>query len=102
MSHYMHHIASVGLYVTIFVALMVLTGLTVAVTYVDLGRFNLLVALAIAVFKASLVVLYFMHVRWSPRLVQVTVVTSIAFLGILGAFAFADYFTRGLLGVAGR
>lgn len=97
-----HHIASVGLYVAIFVALMVLTGLTVAVTYLDLGQFNLFVAMAIAIFKASLVILYFMHVRWSPKLVQVTVVTSLVFVGILAAFTFGDYLTRGLLGVAGR
>lgn len=102
MSEHTHHIASVRLYLAIFVALFVLTLLTVGVTYVDLGQFNLFVAMAIAVFKASLVVLYFMHVRWSPKLVQVTVVTSLLFVGILAAFTFGDYLTRGLLGVAGR
>lgn len=103
MSEYMqHHIASKGLYYTIFLALMVLTGLTVAVTYVDLGAANLFVAMGIAVFKASLVVLYFMHVRWSPKLVQVTVFTSLLFIVILAGFTFADYLTRGLLGVPGR
>jgi cytochrome c oxidase subunit 4 len=101
MSH-THHIASTSLYVTIFLALMVLTGGTVAVTYVDLGQANLFVAMGIAIFKATLVVLYFMHVRWSPKLVQVTVVTSMAFLAILAAFTFNDYLTRGMLGVAGR
>ena len=58
--------------------------------------------MGIAVFKASLVILYFMHVRWSPKLVQVTVVTSFLFFGILVAFTLGDYFSRGLLGVAGR
>lgn len=96
------HIAPKSLYFTIFAALMVLTALTVGVTYVDLGPANLFVALAIAVTKATLVVLFFMHVYWSPRLVHVTVITSLAFLMILAAFSFADYFTRGLLGVAGR
>lgn len=102
MSEHTHHIASTGLYVTIFIALMVLTALTVGVTYVDLGQFNLFVALGIAIFKASLVILYFMHLRWSPKLVQVTILTSLVFLGILAAFSFADYLTRGMLGVAGR
>ncbi|MCU0256916.1 MAG: cytochrome C oxidase subunit IV family protein [Vicinamibacterales bacterium] len=102
MSEHKHHIASVGLYITIFAALMVLTLLTVGVTYVDLGQFNLFVALGIAIFKASLVILYFMHVRWSPKLVHVTILTSLLFVGILAAFTFADYLTRGVLGVAGR
>ena len=96
------HIAPKSLYVTIFVALMVLTGLTVGVTYVDLGEANLFVALGIAVTKATLVVLFFMHVYWSPRLVHVTVMTALAFLGILAVFAAGDYLTRGLLGVAGK
>jgi cytochrome c oxidase subunit 4 len=102
MSEHTHHIASKGLYLTIFLALMVLTAMTVGVTYVDLGQANLLVAMGIAVFKASLVILYFMHVRWSPKLVQVTVATSFLFFGILALFTLGDYFSRGMLGVAGR
>ena len=102
MPEHTHHIASRGLYFVIFGALMVLTLMTVGVTYVDLGQANLLVAMGIAVFKASLVILYFMHVRWSPKLVQVTVATGFLFFGILAAFTLGDYFTRGLLGVAGR
>jgi cytochrome c oxidase subunit 4 len=96
------HIAPVRLYLVIFGALIVLTLLTVGVTYVDLGPANLFVALGIAVTKATLVVLYFMHVRWSERLVPVTVMTSLGFLVILAAFSLADYLTRGILGVAGR
>ena len=102
MSEHTHHVAPKGLYFTIFGALMVLTLLTVGVTYIDLGEMNLIVAMGIAVFKASLVILYFMHVRWSPKLIQVTVVTSFLFFGILVAFTLGDYFSRGLLGVAGR
>ena len=102
MSEHTHHIAPKGLYYAIFVALMVLTALTVGVTYVDLGQANLLVAMGIAVLKATLVVLYFMHVRWSPRLVQVTFATSFLFFGILVAFTLGDYFSRGQLGVVGR
>ena len=96
------HIASKGFYVVIFAALMVLTGMTVVVTYLDLGPANLAVAMGIAVTKATLVVLFFMHVWWSDRLVKVTVATSVVFLLFLFSFTLADYFSRGLLGVAGR
>jgi cytochrome c oxidase subunit IV len=96
------HVAPVRLYLVIFGALMILTALTVAVTYVDLGAANLFVAMGIAIFKAVLVVLYFMHVRWSDRLTVVTVMTALVFLGVLFAFTWADYLTRGILGVAGR
>jgi cytochrome c oxidase subunit IV len=98
----MSHIASKSLYFTIFAALMVLTVATVGVTYVDLGRANLFVALGIAVTKATLVVLFFMHARWSERLVHVTIISALTFLGILAAFTFSDYMTRGILGVPGR
>jgi len=96
------HVASKSLYYTIFAALMALTAMTVGVTYVDLGNANLIVAMGIAVTKATLVVLYFMHVRWSEKLVQMTVLTALAFLMILFAFTLSDYFGRGVLGVAGR
>jgi cytochrome c oxidase subunit 4 len=80
------HIVSVRVYITIFLALLVGTALTVAAAFFDFpGRLNTIVALTIAVVKATLVVLYFMHVRYSARLVWV---------GILFAFTFSDYFTR--------
>ncbi len=96
------HIAPKSLYFWIFFALIGLTVMTVLVTYVDLGQANLFVAMGIAVMKATLVVLFFMHVYWSERLVKVTVVTSLSFLAILFAFTLADYLTRGLLNVAGK
>ena len=96
------HIAPKSLYYTIFLALLGLTGLTVGVTYVDLGQANLLVALAIACTKAALVVLFFMHMRWSSRLVHVTGITALVFLAILAVFTFGDYLSRGWLGVAGK
>jgi len=104
MSDHTHteHIASHGLYFTIFGALMLLTAMTVGVTYVDLGDANLLVAMGIAIVKATLVVLFFMHVKWSGRLIHVTVITALVFLGFLALFTFGDYFTRGMMGVAGR
>ncbi len=102
MVEHTQHVAPVRLYVVVFLALLVLTFLTVGVTYVDMGEYNLFVALGIAIFKASLVILYFMHARWSPRLVQIVMLTSLLFIGILASFSFADYLTRGLLGVPGR
>lgn len=96
------HVAPKSLYYAIFTALMVLTILTVAVAYVDLGVLNLPIALAIAVAKAMLVIMFFMHVKYSPRLVQVTAFTGFLFLGILVAITMSDYLTRGFLGVAGR
>ncbi len=96
------HIAPKSMYFAIFAALMVLTGITVGVAYVDLGRFNTLVAMAIAVTKASLVVLFFMHAYWSERLVRMTIVISLVFFATLVVFTMGDYLTRGVLGVAGR
>jgi len=96
------HVAPKSLYYTIFASLMVLTVLTVAVSYVDLGILNLPVALAIAVSKAMLVILFFMHVKYSAKLVQVTAFTGFLFLGILVFLTMADYLSRGLLGVAGK
>lgn len=96
------HIAPKSLYFAIFGALLIFTGITVGVAYIDLGIFNTGVAMAIAVTKASLVVLFFMHGYWSERLVKMTIVISLVFFATLVAFAMGDYLTRGLLGVAGK
>lgn len=89
------HIVSVKVYIGIFLALLVGTALTVAAAFVDFPwRFNTIVALTIASVKATLVVLYFMHVRYSPRLVLVIVASALFWMGILFAFTFSDYFTR--------
>jgi cytochrome c oxidase subunit 4 len=81
-------------YVTIFVALLCLTGATVGAAELDLGAFNNVVMLGIAVTKATLVVLWFMHVRYGPRLIRVLVGAGLAWLGILLVFVLADYLTR--------
>jgi cytochrome c oxidase subunit 4 len=88
------HIVPTRVYYTIFAALMVGTYLTVQAAFVDLGAFNTVVALAIACTKAVLVVLYFMHVRYSTRLTWAVVVASVFWLGILLALTFGDYLTR--------
>lgn len=88
------HILSTRVYFAIFFALMVLTALTIAVAYVNLGAMNNVVALAIACTKATLVILYFMHVRYSDRLIQLSVVVGILFVLILIAFTMIDPLTR--------
>lgn len=96
------HIGSVRLYVAIFVALLILTGLTVVVAYFDLGLLNTPVALAVAVIKASLVVLFFMGVRHNTPLTKVVVVSGFLWLFILFGLTMGDYLTRTWLGVPGR
>jgi cytochrome c oxidase subunit 4 len=88
------HIVPTRTYYLIFAALMVCTYLTVRVAYFDLGAFNAVAALVIAVIKATLVVLFFMHVKYSTRLTWVVVAGSVLWLGILLALTFSDYLTR--------
>ncbi len=89
------HIVPKSTYYAIFTALMVGTALTVAAAFVDLGPLNFLVAMAIAVTKASLVVIFFMHVKYGPRLVWLIVIASIFWLLIMLSVTLGDYLTRG-------
>jgi cytochrome c oxidase subunit 4 len=95
--HEHEHVVPKSLYLTIFGLLMVLTAATVGLAFVDLGVMNIAVALAVAVVKASLVVLFFMHVKYSSRLVQLVVLASIVWLLILFGITLSDYITRGWL-----
>jgi cytochrome c oxidase subunit 4 len=88
------HVVPTRIYYAIFATLMVLTGVTVAVAYVDLGEWNTVVAVAIACFKAMIVVLYFMHVKYSTRLIKLTVIAGLYWMGILLALTLGDYLTR--------
>ena len=90
-----HHGPSLRVYVTIFVCLLVGTAATVYAATKDLGPLNNVVMLGIAITKATLVILYFMHVRYGPRLVWVIAGSGFAWLAILVAFTIADYVTRG-------
>jgi cytochrome c oxidase subunit 4 len=90
------HIVPVRVYVGIFVALMAGTALTVFAAFRDFPwQLNTVIALTIAVIKATLVVLYFMHVRYSSRLIWVIVTAALFWLAILFALTFSDYWTRG-------
>jgi cytochrome c oxidase subunit 4 len=98
----MSHVAPKSQLFAVFAALMVLTVATVLVSRVDLGSFNLPVALVVAVTKALLVILIFMEVKYSPNLVQVTAGVGFLFLGIMILYTMTDYLSRNVLGVAGR
>ena len=89
------HILPKRTYYTIFAILMACTYLTWQVAYFDLGPFNTIAALAIAVFKAALVVLFFMHVRYSTRLTWAVVFGALFWLGILLVLTMSDYLSRG-------
>ena len=94
------HVVSRRIYFIIFGLLLVLTAATVWVATFDLGPLNAVVALSIAVLKATLVVLYFMHVRYSSKLTWVFVVAGFFWLAILVAFTLSDYATRGWVAIA--
>lgn len=95
MNHVMPgHIVPVRVYFAVFLALLVLTAVTVQVAFVDLGWLNTPVALGIASLKASLVVLYFMHVRYSERLVLLSILVTLFTLLLMFAFSLSDYYTR--------
>lgn len=94
------HIVSVKVYITIFFVLVVGTVLTVVAAFLDFPwRFNTIIALTIATVKATFVVLYFMHVRYSSRLIWVIVASALFWMGIMFALTFSDYMTRGWLPV---
>ncbi|HTD21586.1 MAG TPA: cytochrome C oxidase subunit IV family protein [Terriglobales bacterium] len=98
------HIVSVWLYLAIFATLLVFTGVTAVVAFIDLSanigghvvNFNPLVALAIAIFKATLVILFFMHVKYSSRLTKIVVGAGVFWLLILLSLTMTDYLSRSL------
>src|SRR5215813_7847757 len=94
------HVVSRKIYFAIFGTLMVFTGLTVWVANFDLGTWNAVVALTIAVCKATLVVLYFMHVRYGPKLTWVFIGAGVIWLIILFAFTLSDFLTRKLVPIS--
>jgi len=89
-----HHIVSPKVYATILLALLVGTALTVWASYIDLGILNPIIALGIACTKATLVVLFFMHVKYSSKLTKLTVGAGVFTFMILVGMTLADYFTR--------
>jgi cytochrome c oxidase subunit IV len=104
------HLVPVRTYLAVFLALLLLTVATVGAARVDLGEpviaglhlpLNMLVAVAIAALKAVLVVAFFMHVKYSGKLVQVVVASAVVFLGLMLVITLGDYLTRNWLGTPG-
>ena len=93
------HVVPRKVYFAVFAALLVLTAITTAVAFVDLGPWNTVVALGIAFLKATLVALFFMHVKYSPRLTQIVVAGGMFWLAILIVLTLSDFFSRGWLPV---
>jgi cytochrome c oxidase subunit 4 len=89
------HISPLRTYYIIFGSLMVLTAITVAVAFINLGALNFPVAIGIAILKATLVVLFFMHVKFSSRLTKLFVASGIFFLLVLFTLTLTDYVSRG-------
>src|SRR5580692_8123470 len=92
--HEEHHIVPPTVYITIGSILLIFTGLTVWASYLELGVWNPVIALFIACVKATIVVLYFMHVKYSSKLTKLTVGAGLFTFLTLIAMTLADYFTR--------
>jgi cytochrome c oxidase subunit 4 len=89
------HVSPLRTYYAIFASLMVLTAITVGVAFINLGPFNFPVAISIAILKATLVVLFFMHAKFSSRLTKLFIATGFFFLLILFTLTLTDYLSRG-------
>ncbi len=89
------HVVPASVFIKVLIALLILTVLTVAVSYVDFGSGNMLVAMAIAAFKVSLVMTFFMHLKWDTAINNIAIISSFLFLALLFIFTLADYSTRG-------
>jgi len=96
------HVVSPKIYFAVFASLMLLTALTVWAAFQDLGPFNLVVALGIATLKATLVVLYFMHVRYNPKLIWLVIGLAVAWFGVFLVVTLSDYLSRGWIPFPGK
>src|ERR1051326_5638339 len=90
-----NHFPSVRTYLAVWIALLALTGLTVAISRVELGEWNVVAAITIAVIKATLVTLFFMHVKGSGNLLKLFVAAGLFWMMILFGLTLTDYSTRG-------
>jgi cytochrome c oxidase subunit 4 len=98
----MSHVSSKGLYYTIFASLFVLTMVTVGIARLDLGAMNTPIALAVAGVKATLVILFFMGVKYNTPLTKVVAASGFVWLIILFGMTMGDYLTRAWIGFPGR
>jgi len=95
------HMITPKTYLQVFAALMVLTAATIGVAFIDWGALNTVIAIAIAVTKATLVILIFMHVRDSSQLTRIVISAGIFWLLLLITLTLSDYLTRGWQAVMG-
>jgi cytochrome c oxidase subunit 4 len=93
-AHSKHSHGSAALYVRTLIALLILTAITVAASYIDFGAGNVVIALFIATVKATIVALFFMHLRWDKPVNAVIACAGFLFLGIFLMFDFIDFGTR--------
>ncbi len=91
------HVSSVPFYIAVFLGLLVLTGMTVGQSYVDLGKLNIVIVVLIATMKASLVVTFFMHLRWDNKFNALIFISTIFFIGVFFAYTLHDTDRRGEL-----
>jgi cytochrome c oxidase subunit 4 len=94
LEHQEHHVVGPKVYLAVFFALMICTGLTTWVAFIDLGVLNPVIALAIACFKACLVVLFFMHIHYSSKLLKLTVASGLFIFLVLVTMTLSDYISR--------
>src|ERR1700761_8085683 len=92
--HAEHHIVTPLQYVYVFITLLVGTAITVGAAYVDMGVLNPIIALAIACFKACVVILFFMHAAYQTRLIKVTIASGFFMFLVLIAMTMTDYISR--------
>jgi cytochrome c oxidase subunit 4 len=92
--HAEHHIVSPFQYLLVFATLLVFTGITVGAAYVDLKWANPVIALAIASFKAVVVILFFMHVKYQSKLIKMTVAAGFFTFFVLIMMTMSDYVSR--------
>lgn len=93
-THHTHTVVPPKVYAAVFVTLLIFTALTVFASYLELYVFNAVVALAIAVIKAVLVILFFMHIRYSSKLTKLTVAAGFFTLIVLLLMTLTDYISR--------
>jgi cytochrome c oxidase subunit 4 len=89
-----HHIVTPKTYLAVYATLLVATALTTGAAFIDLKQFNPVLALAIACFKAVIVILFFMHVYFSSRLMKLTVSAGFFTFIVLIMMTLSDYMSR--------
>ena len=91
-----HHVSTSALFRNVLITLLILTAITVGASRIDFGSANMLIAMIIASIKASLVIAFFMHIKWDTAINKIVFLSSFLFLSLLFIFTLADLATRRL------